>query len=182
MHGDCFFLARPPQPVIERILAALARHGLQEEGRTGLFPSANWHQSLSNLHGAVSGDALKRIGDGVRATQVELVFNRIGSHVGPQGRIQWTLKARGSQPAGFAALLADLRAGVARAGLEPGAGHTPHVTLHYHAPHALDGSLAIESIHWTIDTLELVRIAGPPYRYDTLARWPLAPPAQQALF
>ena len=182
MRGDLILMARPPATVLDIVGAQLAVHGLAQSAGSALSPSANWHQSLSDRHDGARREAMLRAGARVRASAFELVFNRIDSSGGGADPIHWTLRARGSKPQGLIDLLEAVRESLALEGIQDGLGHTAHITLCYRAPAALPATLQISPVAWTIDTLELVVAGGSPYGYTTLERWPLAPPAQSALF
>ncbi len=175
------FVAMPPEPVRDAIAAALDAVGLRARLGDAAFAVGNWHQSLSDRQWEASAvPAMQRAGARVRATQVEIVFNRVASR-GESPQLHWTLLARG-QPKGFAELLEAVRVAEAAEGLVDVVGNTPHITLSYDAPSPLEGSVSITPVIWTIDHLELVRGGGDPYGYETIERWPLDPSPQGGLF
>lgn len=182
MHTDLILMARPPATVIDLVSAQLAIHGLEQSAGGSLSRPANWHQSLSDRHGNARREAMLRAGARVRASAFEFVFNRIDSSGDAGSPIHWTLRARGSKPQGLLDLLAAIRESMAMEGIHDGLGHTAHITLCYRAPAVLPETLRINPIAWTVDSIELVVAGGSPYGYATIGQWPLAPPAQSALF
>ena len=182
MHGDLILMARPPATVIDVVSSQLAIHGLEQSAGGNLSPPANWHQSLSDRHGSARREAMLRAGVRIRASAFELVFNRIDSSGDAGTPIHWTLRARGAKPQGLVDLLAAIRESLAMEGIHDGLGHTAHITLCYRAPALLPETLWIDPVAWTVDAIELVVAGGSPYGYTTIGRWPLAPPAQSALF
>lgn len=187
--GELFFMARPGREVQSAVTEMLAASGLDARLGRAMFPSGNWHQSLSDLH---PGDPerlarLLRAGARVRSAAFTLVLDRICSR-GDRGRpIHWSLRGGEAKPAGLEALTGSLRAGIEAERIGPQGGHTAHVTLSYKAPAGLAGTVRIVPIAWTIDAFELVECRDRPYRYETVERWPLLPatdpePGQPGLF
>lgn len=165
---------------------SLAYWQLRERLGDSLSPPGNWHQTLSDrfFEGRGLAKSLQRAGDRVRASACTLLLNRIQgvdrSTPGRRERIHWAFRAKG-EPAGFTALVAAVREGLAQEGLASPGGHTPHVTVSYDAPMAL-GTQKITPIPWTLEELLLVEGGGEPYVYEVIARWPLQPlPACQQL-
>jgi RNA 2',3'-cyclic 3'-phosphodiesterase len=173
------FMARPEAVVLSSMKAAMADAGLCAQLGAKMFVPANWHQSLSDRHHGdpVRRACLLRAGARVRVPAFDLVVNRVcsqGSHPNP---IHWSFRARGTKPGGLTALTDSLRAGIETEGLGCEGGHTAHLTISYGAPVRLASPLAIAPIVWTIDAFELVESRDGPYRYETVERWPLLPPA-----
>lgn len=180
------FMTQPSPTVRDVMQHSLAYWQLRERLGDSLSPPGNWHQTLSDrfFEGRGLAKSLQRAGDRVRASACTLLLNRIQgvdrSTPGRRERIHWAFRAKG-EPAGFTALVAAVREGLAQEGLASPGGHTPHVTVSYDAPMAL-GTQKITPIPWTLEELLLVEGGGEPYAYEVIARWPLQPlPACQQL-
>ena len=135
----------------------------------------NLHQSLSGQH-LDQPDVIQRLmraGDRISAAAapVTLQFNRMTRNgVGRFGAI-WTLKTRG-RPKAFDDLIDQVRLALLSEGRSDPTRNSPHMTISYGAP-ASSPTIAFAPIMWTIEEVLLVRGHGQPYRYDTLASWPL---------
>lgn len=177
-----FLMARPRREFVEAILRALAIAGLDRELGDTLFPTGNWHQSLTNRlpdHPEVAA-ALVRAGAHVDAAAVEMPFDRIASVRGERD-INWRVEVSGKRPPGFDSLLHAVQNAMTREHVRDGGdGHAPHVTISYWAPHTLSSARRFPTVNWSLDEVELVRAGGDPHLYTTLARWPLRAAEQQA--
>lgn len=170
-------MAQPAPEVRLAMERALTTHGLDKQLDGALFDSQNWHQSLS--HPLPSSSALCNrmmdMGSRIKATAFTMDLNQIRGKgpVGPSNTIHWAFHAT-TRPAAFDALVAAVREAFHQEGVRDMSGHTPHVTISYWAPDKL-ATTKIQPIAWRIDELLLVESRSDPYRYHTLAKWPLRP-------
>ena len=170
------FIAKPQPEVLSTMETAVSACGLDVVLGAALFEPENWHQSLSaSYQKNTDADIEKflRAGSRISATAVTLRFNRVASQGGAARRIQWAFRAQGN-PEGFHELVCAAQAALRTEGLEEHIVHRPHVTISYRAPSRVPSRM-IAPIDWTIDAVLLVEGSGQPYRYTTLAQWPLAP-------
>lgn len=174
------FMARPGVAINALIDTGIEAHGLDRLADGSLFPNRLRHQSLSRKFDLGHREALLRVGASIRACAFDIVFNRIGSNENEQGRIHWTLLAKG-EPVGFGDLLTSIQQRLARDGIQDGLGHSPHITLNYAAPMRWSGTLPVTPMAWTVEAFELVVAGGDPYGYKPIATWKLAPPMQGSL-
>ena len=174
VQDEILLIARPTASLREALEAELHAHGLADALER--WPSSNWHQSLSQKHPMTARLAVASAMASLTAVSFEMVINRVVSQ-----NDQWHLRMHGNPPA-FAALLSSLRSVLSREGIDDPGAHRPHITLSYHAPRPLHGSVAIRPISGQVTEIELVQAGGEPYRYTTLERWALAPPSQADLF
>lgn len=150
-----------------------------------MFPTANWHQSLSDSWSEVPQihDAMMRAGDALVAAPVTMQLGQIDGPRQNGRRLDWAIRPSTSVD-GFTDLVGAVQASLQKHGVNDKTGHTPHITASYRGPHLLPKT-PIASVEWTIDTVELVATREHPYRYETLARWPLTgarePPPQMSL-
>lgn len=174
-------MAMPPLAVRRAMEAAVARNGLDSWLGECMFSAGNWHQTFSDRYPDERAfrQQLLQAGARVSAQAFTMTLNRLRDH-SSDGTIHWTFRVRGI-PAGFTALLAAVRNALIEQGIEPGTGHTPHVTLSYRAPERL-GATAMAPIPWTVDELLLVVGGGRPYHYEIIGRWTLQPHPQLTLF
>lgn len=173
-------MAQPPSAVLSAMRSAVAISELDEVLKDVLFPSDNWHQSLSERYPDTSyfREALLRAGSRISAAAFSVRFNRITSEGNQAGKIQYAFRAKGN-PQGLQDLLLVIRQSLLEEGIEESTGHTPHATIAYFA-RSRAASCAIEPIEWKIDEVRLVEGGGKPYRYKVLARWDLLPPRIQS--
>nr|WP_316638888.1 hypothetical protein [uncultured Roseateles sp.] len=171
-------MAQPPSAVRDEMETVVRRNGLDARLGGAMFEAENWHQTLSDRYEDTPAirAAMRRAGARVSAQACTLSLNRIRGE-GQQGSIHWAFRAAG-KPQGFDALLAAVRTALAVEHLGTGSGHTPHVTISYHAPDRL-GSIAVNPICWTIAEILLVVGAGTSYHYHVIDGWPLRPAAPE---
>ncbi|MDN0077587.1 hypothetical protein QU481_22455 [Crenobacter sp. SG2303] len=169
-------MAKPPPAVLSAMVSAVRHHGLDTRLGSRLFAPDNWHQSLSSRYFVEARllDRLLRAGDRVSAVMCPMTLNRINSGRPTTGRMHWAFQAHGD-PKELKALRLAIQAALLAEGLDAPSTPTPHVTISYLAPSPLP-SQQIEPIDWTIDEILLVEGGGAPYRYRTIATWPLAAP------
>jgi 2'-5' RNA ligase len=180
VEGDVLFLIRVRQDLVSTVMNALAIKGRDKELGRGMFPSENWHQSISD---ALPGDPpsrarLRAVGARVSAPAFHFVLDRICSRGNSGDPVQWSLRGPENKPKGLTALADMLRVGIESEGFGPQGGHTAHVTLSYDAPARLADALRIPPVAWSIDAFELVACRHRPYRYETIERWPLLRPGE----
>ena len=176
-----FFAAIPASEESAAWHARLDGAGVTTRLGRSLFPSRNWHQTLSDRHfnpDARTLQCLLDAGDAITADSVALQFNRVTWSKSDKG-IHCTLRAHG-RPASFDALLASVQRALATTGLADGESHSPHITLSY-STNALHPTVAIVPIDWRIHDVVLLKGHGDPYRYDVLGRWPLKPSANSMI-
>ena len=169
-------MAKPQPEVLSAMETAVSASGLDVKLGAALFIPENWHQSLSATYQRNTDadvERLLRAGSRINATAVTVRLNRIRSQGSRAGQIHWAFLAEGN-PDGFRELLCAVQAAMRAEGIEEHIVHHPHLTISYWAPSRLP-SQKIEPIDWTIDAVLLVEGSGQPYRYITLAQWPLVP-------
>lgn len=168
-------MTQPDAATQEALITVLRATGLyQQLGPEQRFAPANWHQSLSTDYTDSESQRalLRRAGDRVLAQAFAMQINRVTSSAGSRGT-QWELRPIGKPP-GFVELHKTLRLALAAEGLITG-GNTPHLTISYWAPHALEASVPlVPPVRWAVRDFVLVRGGGSPYRYEVLHRWKLA--------
>ncbi|WP_162823811.1 hypothetical protein [Lysobacter sp. TY2-98] len=166
-------IARPPRAVVDRLYQSLVDAGIIAMLGGEMFPTANWHQSLSDAWSEVQQihDAMMRAGDELVAAPVTMQLAQIDGPRQNGRRLDWVIRPSASV-GGFADLVGAVRSSLQKHGINERAGHTPHITASYRGPHLLPKK-PIAPVEWTIDTVELVATRETPYRYETLARWPL---------
>lgn len=170
------FIAKPQPKVLSAMEAAVSTCGLDVLLGAALFAPENWHQSLSASYQRDTDADIERFlraGSRITATAVTLRLNRARSQGTRAGQIHWAILAQGS-PAGFRELVCAVQAALRAEGIDEYFVHRPHLTISYRAPTRLPLQ-KIAPIDWTIDAVLLVEGSGQPYRYTTLAQWPLAP-------
>jgi 2'-5' RNA ligase len=169
-------MAKPQPAVLSAMVSAVRHHGLDTRLGSRLFAPENWHQSLSSPYfvKAKPLDKLLRAGGRVSAVMCPMTLNRINSGRPTTGRVHWAFQAHGD-PKELKALRLAIQAALLAEDLDAPSTSTPHVTISYLAPSPLP-SQQIEPIDWTIDEILLVEGGGAPYRYRTIASWPLAAP------
>ena len=176
------FIARPGADVSLPIRSMI--EGIAD---TRGFPSTHWHQSVSARYIDTPSlrAALQAAGDRVAAESFAIELDRLESARNPKGTFNWTIRSQRKSD-GLRTLVDAINMAVMARGLPMGGGHTPHITLHYHANSTLSGAGPIAPIHWRIAAFELVIGGGSPYRYEPLGRWNLLPespdPIQASLF
>lgn len=181
------FIARPHREVSDAIEALPDVRDLIDRHRGDLFARENWHQSVSDRYIDIPTvrEALLQAGGQMTAPAFTMTLDRLHSALNHRGRFQWDVRSRLRNDE-LKALVAVVNAAIAASGLPTGGGHSPHITLSYGTGTALTGTTAMTPIDWLVDAIELVVGGGSPYRYTTLARWPLAPTiprlVQSALF
>ena len=161
-------ISQPPVEVEQLMFAAVQRHGLDVRLGDAMFPASNWHQTWSDryLDTPSMRNALRRVGAQIAAQAFTLMLNRIG------GREHWAFLAQGRSP-GFDDVLDSVLAALLHEGCGEGPGHTPHVTLSYHAPASLD-PIYIDPIAWQVREVQLVVGCGhDDYHYEIIDRWAL---------
>lgn len=168
------FMAWPRPSPRARMLRTLADAGLDRRLGPRLFAPALWHQSLSLAceDGRISRERMLGVGSEIAAAGFTMTFECLGSRGGLPGNTHWVFRPRGDVR-GFRALTGALHESLARRGGLRDARPTPHVTVSYRAPCALP-AMTIAPIDWTIDEVHLVARHDDPFRYETLASWPLA--------
>lgn len=168
------FMAMPSPEVRAHLQVILTAAGWDQQLGEALFDPQNWHQSLS--HPLPGSDALRErmldIGSRIDAAAFTTVLNRVRGSGQPDA-VHWAFHAT-QRPAAFDALVKTIRDGLQTVGLDDMPGHSPHVTISYWAPARL-AAQKIPPIGWRIDELLLVETCSAPYRYRTLASWPLRP-------
>lgn len=164
-------MSQPPGDVLAQMTKAVTQHGLAARLGEALFCERNWHQSWSGRYADTPTlrARLERVGDRVSAPMFTQTFHRIG------GQGHWTLLGKG-RSGGFNDVLGSVQTALRLGGLHA-PGHTPHLTISYRAPEPLP-PVPIRPIAWLVDTLLLVAGAGMPYRYEVIAQWKLARPAE----
>lgn len=166
------------------LLEKLIRSGLQARLGCHMFPAQNWHQTLSDRYVDSPGNRERLLcaGGRISAQAFTLTLSRLrGPASDGGGPIHWVAGIVGKSQ-GLDALLAEVRKSLTEEGLDVGGGHTPHITLSYHAPDRLE-TMAISPIDWTIsEILLVVGGASEPYHYDVLGRWPLLPAVSDQQF
>lgn len=177
------FMAMPGEITLNAMQAVVEREGLDKLLDGALFPSPNWHQSLSDLYRQDDTPGfearLLRACARVHAQRVPLLLNRIvgkGTH--------WAFRAKG-RPKAFDDLLLAVRMALATESFVDTAGHTPHATISYWAPTTLPTLKISPPIPWTVDHVLLVKSVGSGrhYRYEQIgAAQPLQQPSQLDLF
>ena len=152
-----------------------------------LFPSRNWHQSLSGWHTPDMLGTLQLACSQLQALAFCFRLDRFVCTGKTPGAIHWTLRSSHDEPHGFPELLTELRRVLQLNGIPDACGHTAHITLSYFAEQRM-ANADIEPVDWVIDTIELVgaRGHGDTYRYETAGAWSLlpmlhTPPAQLSL-
>ncbi|MCC8560148.1 2'-5' RNA ligase family protein [Xanthomonas vesicatoria] len=166
-------MLKPPPEVRDLMSGAVAAHGFDTALGERLFDVCNWHQSLSDRYeGMDARAAMLRAGGRVDAAAVTLRLNRITTS--GSGPLHCAFRAYGV-PLEFTALLQAVATALQAEQLAPGGRHTPHITISYKAPAKLDARIPV--IVWHSETLLLVEAGGVPYRYTTIAQWPLRPAA-----
>lgn len=176
-----FFAAMLRGKAADRVEQALVDAGLRQQLGSGHWPRGNRHQSLSDLlpH-PLDLKKLIAVGAAVRCAPVTLRFDRIESKASPSG-VHWTLRCSRSDD--LRRLLDAIRLALVQQGFDKGLNTTPHVTLSYRAPQALEQPVKLAPIDWRIEQFQLVRSTGhgATYHYEELGRWPLeGEPAPQA--
>lgn len=163
-------------PVRRQVHGALAPLQLTKVVGHALFPSRNWHQSLSDWHPPSRLEALWRACSQLEASAFCFRLDRFVSTGKEPGSIHWALRSSHGDPHGFLELLAALRRVLKANGISDECSHTPHITLSYFAEQSL-ANARIEPVDWVIDTIELVAAYGhgDTYRYETIEAWPLLP-------
>ncbi|WP_139202803.1 2'-5' RNA ligase family protein [Pseudoxanthomonas sp. GM95] len=180
MGGDrLLFIARPDEAMREVFDASTREQGIQASTGLAMFPLVNWHQTLSDrfIDTPDTRDLLRRAGDGIQLRGFTLALDRL--RISPNERQSANVELCCSQDVdGLKQLIVALKAAIAGQDLlTTRSGHRPHVTLSYrhHTDVKRQQSHPIRTIAWAIDSFELVVGSGDPYRYQTLARWALAP-------
>jgi 2'-5' RNA ligase len=173
--GQLVIMARV-MPVRRQVHGALAPLQLTRVIGHALFPSRNWHQSLSGWHPASRLEALRLACGQLEANAFCFHLDRFVSTGNEPGAIHWTLRSSHGDPLGFPELLAALQRALLANGIQDECGHTAHVTLSYFAQQSI-ANADIEPVDWVIDNIELVAACGhgDTYRYETIASWPLLP-------
>ena len=169
------FMVKPSAEVRFAMQRVLSTNGWDRELGSALFAPENWHQSISAPLPSFDEmrDCLLDIGARIQAVAFTIVLDRLdGSGSEASETIHWTFRATRRPPA-FEVLQDAIREHLKQdAGLEGLPRHTPHVTVSYWAPHRI-ASTRIRPIAWRVDELLLVESRNAPYRYHTLANWPL---------
>ena len=172
------FMVQPKSEVRSAMRTVVTENALAALLGDRMFPAQNWHQSLSNRRWEEPGLREKMLRAGVRVLAHTFTMTldgfssgKLRDHTRP---IHWAFEAK-HPPKGFADLLAAVKSALSAEGLVEKTSHTAHVTVSYRAPHQL-AAVAMNPIHWTIDTLQLVLGGGSPYHYEVLGQWPLMPP------
>lgn len=170
------FVAKPQLEVRSAMEQAVAACGLDTSLGGALFMPENWHQSLSGTYKtntAADVNSFLRAGSRIAATAVKMRFNRIKSQGSATRKIHWEFLTLGN-PDGFHELVFAVQAAIRAEGIGARTVRRPHVTISYWAPSQLPSQM-IAPIDWEIDAVLLVEGGGHPYRYTTLAQWPLTP-------
>lgn len=173
-----FFAAMLRGTAAQRLEQAVAATGILKQPGGNSWPRGNRHQSLSDEQAhPVDLKQLLKVGAAVRCAPLVLRLDRIESS-GGNGKLHWKALA-GNGPA-LKPLLEAIRTALVQHGLERGANTTPHVTLNYRAPFALEQPLRFPPIDWRIDSFQLVRSTGhgPTYHYEELGSWVLDGPPE----
>ena len=163
-------------PVRREVHRSLAPLQLTETVGHALFPSRNWHQSLSDWHSPARLDALRRACNQLPAHAFCFRLDRFVSTGREPGSIHWALRSKHGDPIGFLELLAALRNAFMANGISDKCAHTAHMTLSYFAEQSIPNA-DIDPVDWVIDSIELVAAYGhgDTYRYETIETWPLLP-------
>lgn len=163
-------------PVRRQLHGALAPLQLTKVIGHALFPSRNWHQSLSGWHPPSRIDALRHACAQLEANAFCFRLDRFISTGKDPGAIHWALRSSHGVPLGFQELLEALSRVLMANGIQDECRHSAHVTLSYFAEQSLDNA-HIEPVDWVIDTIELVAAygRGDTYRYETIDVRPLLP-------
>jgi hypothetical protein len=181
------FLLRPGPIVADRLMQSVEISGLGPALGDRLFDRTNLHQSVSDRHPDTPEklSLMRRVGDTLVANAFDLSLDRIVSRCGE--RIDLRFEPSDGKTPPFLAFLTAMRGAFAQVpGVDDPVLHAPHLTFCYGAPAPLK-TLRFPPIQCSFDRLELVRRMHHPYRYDTLAAWPLLPAtastmSQSALF
>lgn len=177
----CLFIGMPPAAPCRQLTVELERRGLDTRLGADLFPSSNWHQSLSGRFEDEPRviDQLRAAGDTLSARAVQLRLDHIESQPGPAG-MHWAFRADHT-PTDFKTLVRGLGAAItAQTAIKP-IKPTPHITISYWASERLPRMVTIAPVDWMLDEVLLVRGGGRPYHYEVIARWPLQPPCDQPI-
>ncbi|AKC86387.1 2'-5' RNA ligase family protein [Pseudoxanthomonas suwonensis] len=174
--GELFVMARVPGPVRDALLHALSLGGLEAKLGRALYPPRNWHQTLSALQPAEALEPMRRACAGLDARAFDMPLDRLESSGAEPGRIHWQFVPSGGKPDGLALLLADVKDRLRGQAIADTQGHRAHVTVSYNAHQGI-GRLDMPPVHWPVDAVELVQVAGrgADYRYDVVEAWPLRP-------
>ena len=143
--------------------------GLKQKQGSGGWAAGNRHQSLSDqLPHPVDLKRLLKVGAAVRCAPVVVQLERIENR-----NAHWALKLGNGKA--LDPLLDAMRHALVEYGFEQGKRNTPHVTLHYRPPFALEKPVLFEPIEWRIDEFQLVRSTGHgvTYHYEQLGSWSL---------
>jgi len=174
-------MGRPPPDVVRQLSDVVEAAGLVQRLGRRYFDPANSHQSFSNRHkdDAVELARMIAVGSAIQAHAFDLSLDRIVSTV--KDRIDWRFESSKGRTPEFDAMLRAVRAAFDCAdGIQDEVQHAPHVTFAYGAPERLR-TLHFPAVAWTVDRIELVRRMEHPYRYETLASWPLLPALRSAV-
>lgn len=179
MPGQGMVMVRPT-PVRREIHRAIEPLKLASVIGNALFPSRNWHQSLSGWHMPEMLELLQLACSQLQAQAFCFRLDRFSCTGKNPGSIHWALRSSHDEPLGFQELLTELRRVFALNGIKDDCSHTAHVTLSYFAEQRI-ANAQIEPVDWVIDTIELVvaRGHGETYRYETIGTWSLLPMLQE---
>lgn len=147
-----------------------------------MFDWRRWHQSVSSRFEEYPGllERMLRAGDRIDVPVFTLVFDRLSGRAAGEEGIHWWFGIRGqSRP--FNALVKDAWTRLKQEGVRDPSGHRAHVTVSYQAPNALR-TQGMAPVAWPIRDVLLIRSGGDLRAYEEVARWPLRPDPQLALW
>lgn len=182
-ESKLMFMIMPPTEIRAALSAALDRTGVVSELGDALFAATNWHQSVSDRYADIKAnrERLRDAGAAVRAAPFLMSFERLGSRGKVAGvDIHWEFQSRRKKIDGLIQLIDTLSARLTDQDMDVGGGHTPHITVSYRAPRALDATELRTPVLWRVDEFVLVRGGGWPYSYEVLDRWSLTGEPQTA--
>lgn len=171
------FIARPDPATRQQLEAALAAHGIDAMLGRSRFDPDNWHQSVSERY--LDTPQLRRqlmaAGASLAGAAITLPLDRVLSTRNLRGRFNWEVRTAPDARDLLLGLVNDIKQALGAQGLPVVTQvNRPHITLSYGADSGLPRDLPITPVYWPIAAVELVSGGGAPYRYTTLARWPLS--------
>jgi 2'-5' RNA ligase len=173
------FFALWPDAQVRQGFARIASRTLKRRGRT--VPAENLHLTLAFL-GAVTAErqhCMENLADNLAADAFDLVFIHLGHWPGP--RVIWS-GCEGT-PEALLALVAGLRAGMLRCGLEPEIRpYRAHMTLARKASVAPAFGASHDPVEWRVRNFHLVesQTLSSGARYEIVRSWALARISHQA--